>query len=172
MIVAGLLLMLKKDVDWIQPPSQRGVSTGQPVISMERLLDAARSVEGAGIDRWVDLDRVDFKPGKGMVKFVSESGMEVQVDTHTGTVLQVARRRSDVIEALHDGSYFADWTKLGLFLPVGVALLVLWCTGLYLFFLPHVKRWQKRRKRRARRAAMSQGAGSQRAGPVERRAAE
>ena len=34
-------------------------------------------------------------------------------------------RRSDLIESIHDGSYFGgDWTKLGLFLPAGIVLLL------------------------------------------------
>ena len=52
-------------------------------------------------------------------------------------MLQTAYRRSDLIESIHDGSFFAgDWTKLGLFLPSGIALLLLWLTGLWMFWLP------------------------------------
>ena len=90
----------------------------------------------------VETRRVDFKASKGG-RFVGQSCWEVRVDTTTGEVLQVADRRSDVIESIHDGGFFADWAKLYLFLPAGILLLLLWLTGLYLFFLPDVKRWQK-----------------------------
>lgn len=140
--------MLKKEVSWIQPPTVSGVSSQMPVLGLPELFAAAQSVEKAGLRTWADLDRVDIKPGKGVVKFVGENRWEVQVDTATGEVLQVAFRRSDLIESLHDGSFFAGWTKLFLFLPSGAILLVLWGTGLYLFFLPRVKNYQKHRAKR------------------------
>jgi hypothetical protein len=59
------------------------------------------------------------------------------VDLGTGKVLQVAYRRSDLIESIHDGSFIAgDWTKLGLFLPAGVALLLMCAGGLWMFWVP------------------------------------
>ncbi len=150
-IGTGILLMLKKDVDWIQPPSQKGVErTVIPVARFETLFEAAKSVPQAGIDHWTDLSRVDVKPGSGMVKFVSATNWEVQVDTHTADVLQVAYRRSDIIEAIHDGSFFTSWTKHYVFLPSAVILFVMWATGLYLFALPHLKRREKRKTRDAR----------------------
>ncbi|MEO9968508.1 MAG: PepSY-associated TM helix domain-containing protein [Hyphomonadaceae bacterium] len=148
MIGAGLLLMLKKEVSWIQPPTEHGISSEIPILSFEELFAAAQGVEEAGLGRWSDLARVDVKPDKGVIKFVGENRWEVQVDTATADVLQVAYRRSDLIESIHDGSFFAGWSKLYLFLPAGIVLLLLWGTGLYLFFLPHVKNYQKRRTKR------------------------
>lgn len=148
-IGAGLLLMLKKDVDWIQPPTQRG---GDPLSVPESRIDhlfaAVAALPEAGMGKWSDLDRVDIKPDKGIVKFIGHNRREVQLDLHTAEVLLVASRRSDLIESLHDGSFFAGWTKHYLFLPAGAVLLFLWLTGLWLFFLPHVKRWRRRRARR------------------------
>lgn len=150
MIGAGLLLMLKKELEWIQPPTRTGVDTDSvPTATFDTLFQAARSVPQAGIDSWLDLERVDVKPGKGVVKFVSASNWEVQVDTYSSKVVHVAYRRSDIIEQIHDGSYFADWVKLYIFFPTGIVLFVLWGTGIYLFFLPHVTRWRKKRRRRA-----------------------
>ncbi len=79
------------------------------------------------VDGWDDVNRLDVRPGRGVVKVWLHNGYEVQVDLGTGAVLQTAYRRSDLIESIHDGSFFAgDWTKLGLFLPDGdrVALLL------------------------------------------------
>lgn len=146
-IVSGLFLQLKKDVNWIQPPTQRGVEAALPQTSFEDMFAAAMSVQQAGIKSWEDLDRVDIKPNKGVIKFIAQSNWEVQVDTTTAEVLSYSYRRSDVIEAIHDGTWFANWTKLGLFLPAGIVLFLLWLTGIYLFFLPHYKKAQKRRKK-------------------------
>ena len=148
-IGAGILLMLKKDIDWLQPPTERGsVTTTVPTATMQQMFDAVTKVQEAGITHWTDLDRVDFKNDKGVAKFIATNNWEVQVDTSTAEVLGVAYRRSDIIEQIHDGSFFAEWAKLGLFLPTGIVLFVLWLTGMYLFFLPHYKKWQKSRKKK------------------------
>ena len=144
-IGAGLLLTLKKEIDWVQPPTVKGdVRDTIPSQSIENLFEIAKGDDRLAVSDWKDLSRVDFKPGKGVVKFVSINNWEMQIDTETGAVLQVAFRRSDIIESLHDGSFFADWVKLYIFFPSGVILLILWGTGIYLFFLPHIKRYQKR----------------------------
>nr|WP_297348385.1 PepSY domain-containing protein [uncultured Glaciecola sp.] len=151
MIGAGILLMLKKEVEWIQPSSISGTERQLvPMASMQNLFTAAKSVEQAEFTSWGELDRADLKPGKGIIKFVSATQWEVQVDTASAKVLKVAKRRSDIIESIHDGSYFADWMKLWLFLPVGIILFVLWLTGVYLFVLTEYKKAKQRKKLKVR----------------------
>ena len=84
------------------------------------------------------------------MKVQSKNSWEVQIATTTGEILQVAYRRSDFIEDLHDGSYFFGAAKIWIYLPVAILLLGLWCTGLFLFILPYWVKW--RRALRARRA--------------------
>jgi uncharacterized iron-regulated membrane protein len=149
MIGAGVLLMIKKEVEWIQPSSQKGVERQTvPMASLQDMFNAALTVEKAGFTNWEQLARADLKPGKGIIKFVSDTNWEVQVDTHTSEVLQVAQRRSDVIEAIHDGSYFANWVKLGIFLPAGIGLFILWVTGIYLFLSIELKKSKNKRRSR------------------------
>lgn len=148
--LAGIVLMLKKDVDWIQPPTMRGAVEAQvPAVSYETMMASAAAHPEAGITQWSDIDRIDMRVDRGIAKLRGKSGWEVQVDTRTGEVLHVAERRSDWIETIHDGSFFADWVKYYLFLPSGVLLVVMWATGVYLFLLP---RMAKRRKRGTRRS--------------------
>lgn len=134
-IATGLLLQVKKQVPWVQPVEQKG-TPGAPVVSLDALLQAARSVPEAGIQEWSDVDRMDVRPGKGLVKVIGKSRWEVQVDAASGAVLQTAFRRSDWLETLHDGSWFHPLAKLWLFLPSGVIVFGLWITGIYLFLLP------------------------------------
>lgn len=147
-IATGILLQFKKDAAWIQPPVVEGHG-GDPSVSFGCILKAVRSVPEAQIAGWEDIDRLDVRPGKGMVKVRSRSGWEVQVDTATGEILQSARRRSDLIEDIHDGSFFAGFSKHWIFLPAAVLLFGLWGTGLYIFFAPSISRlfgMQKNRK--------------------------
>ena len=143
-IATGIILQLKKEIAWVQPPTAKG-TTQEPAISFEQILQAARTVPEAKVHSWDDIDRLDVRPGKGMVKVRCVNRWEVQLDAATGDVLQVAYRRSDLIETIHDGSFFHEAAKLWLFFPSAIVLLVLWLTGVYLFFLPYYARWRKRR---------------------------
>ncbi len=142
-IGSGLVLQLKKDVDWIQPATIRGMDQ-PPSLSFAEILEIASSVEEAQIDSWDDIDRLDVRTDRGMLKVRAKNRWEVQLDTSSGEILQVAYRRSDLIETIHDGSFFHDYAKLGLFLPTAVVLFLMWATGVYLFVLPFISRRRKR----------------------------
>lgn len=147
LIGSGLLLQMKKHWGWVQPPEQRGTGS-VPVLDLEDILSRVKSVPGMGVATWDDVNRLDVRPGRGVVKVWLHNGHEVQVDLGTGEVLQTAYRRSDLIESIHDGSFFGgDWTKLGIFLPTGMVLLLLWGSGLWMFWQPIAAR-----KRRAGQA--------------------
>jgi uncharacterized iron-regulated membrane protein len=142
-ILTGLLLQVKKQVAWIQPPEKRG-SGEAPRIDFATLLNACRTALPEQVRDWGDINRIDVRPKRGLIKVTTKNHWEIQLDAGTGQVLQVAYRRSDIIEALHDGSWFSDTVRYGVFLPSGILLLLLWVTGIYLFFLPIFVRRRKR----------------------------
>lgn len=147
--VAGGFLMLKKEIEWIQPPTQRGVvEAAIPAASWEQILASVRAHPEAGISEWSDIDRIDLRVDRGIAKLRAKSGWEVQVDTANAKVLHVAYRRSDLIESIHDGSFFSDAVKLYVFLPTGILLIVMWGTGIYLFLLPRLSKTRSRRRAR------------------------
>ena len=148
-IVSGIVLQLKKVSPYIQPPTQRGAGT-EPAIGFERILEVARTVPEAEIESWEDVDQLDVRPGEGVVKVRCKNRYEVQIDPETAEILQVAVRRSDLIESIHDGSYFNDHFKLWVVLPAGIVLAMLVITGIYLFLLPYLVR--RKRVGRAGRA--------------------
>ena len=139
----------------MQPPERRSVAAA-PALALPDVLARARAVPAMGVTTWDDIERIDVRPDKGLVKVVSKTRWEVQLDAATGAVLQSAYRRSDLIESLHDGSWFHEGAKLGVFLPTALVVLGLWATGAYLFLLPIRTRRENHRKaaeRAARRAA-------------------
>lgn len=146
MITSGLLLQMKKHWGWVQPPERRGTGT-TPVLDLEGILASVKNDPALGVDGWDDVNRLDVRPDRGVVKVWLHSGWETQVDLGTGHILQTAYRRSDLIESIHDGSVFAgNWTKLGLFLPAGLVMFFLWLSGLWMFWVP----WSAKRRRRRR----------------------
>lgn len=150
--VTGVLLALKKDFDVLQPPSAEASAPGLPATPLDRLLAAVAAQPGRGKVGWRDVDRIDVRPRDGLAKLILNDRTEYQVDLHTLEVLQTGYRTSDFLETLHDFSFLGDWGKYLLSLPTGIALLVLWGTGAYMFIKPLLV---KRRKRRARALAAS-----------------
>ena len=145
-IGSGLLLQVKKEFDWIQPPTQRAPNA-YPTLSFERILQSASTVAEANIVTWEDIDRLDVRPNKGIIKVRGKNHWEIQLDAQSGDVLQVAYRRTDTIEAIHDGSWFFEGAKLWLFLPAAILLFVLWITGLVMLFTTLKSKYKKRHYR-------------------------
>ncbi|MEM9368979.1 MAG: PepSY-associated TM helix domain-containing protein [Planctomycetota bacterium] len=142
-LFSGVVLQLKKQSSWIQPATRQGTDQ-RPEITFARILEVAKTIPQAQVQSWNDIDRVDVRPGKGMLKVRCRNRCEVQLDANSGAVLQVAFRRSDLIESIHDGSIFGDVAKLGIFLPSAMVLIVLWGTGVYLFCLPYLAKRKRR----------------------------
>ncbi|VTR97679.1 PepSY domain-containing protein [Tuwongella immobilis] len=144
-LLTGLLLQVKKQVPWVQPIENRGTGKS-PTVEMAQILAICQSNPETGIQSWADINRLDIRPSKGLIKVATEANLEVQIDAGTGAILQIAVRRSDWIEALHDGSFFSNAVKYGIFLPSGILLLVMWLTGMILFVQPMWIRWRRKRQ--------------------------
>ncbi|GFD95506.1 hypothetical protein KUL156_36410 [Alteromonas sp. KUL156] len=148
-IASGLLLQVKKEIDWIQPPTQKvqHAENGIPSISFEKVLASVQLVPDANLKTWEDIDRLDVRPNKGIIKVRGNNHWEVQLDAQTGEVLQVAYRRTDTIEAIHDGSWFFEGAKLWVFLPAAVLLFMLWVTGLVMLTTTLKSKYRKQKYR-------------------------
>jgi hypothetical protein len=144
-LTSGILLQVKKQVTWVQPKTMKGVRGTPPTLTFDQILQAAKSVPEAEIKTWKDIDRLDVRPGKAVIKIRAENRWEIQIDHQSAKILQVDYRRSDIIESIHDGSFFHKHAKLWLFLPSAIVLLALWFTGLYMFILPFLNK-RKRKK--------------------------
>jgi uncharacterized iron-regulated membrane protein len=146
--MTGLMLGWKKHSGGIiLSKSYSGQSIDQknwlPVhVLHEKAVQAAR--ENISPDMSFELDRIDIRPDKGMVKFVfAESYWGVQLDCTTGETLHIERRSSDFIENLHDASYFDklfgtsyEQIKLVYTSVMGLALLTFTITGFWLWYGP------------------------------------
>lgn len=146
--VTGCLLQLRKQIAWVQPPEQRG-SVKTPQIELSHILESLKAHDSLAVDGWHHVNRLDVRPDKGIVKAWLKSNWEAQIDLGTGKILQVAYRRSDWIESIHDGSIFGDGVKLGIFFPAAIGLVLLWFGGVWMFIYPLMN---KRRVRKAKLA--------------------
>lgn len=142
-------MALKKDIDILQPPTQKGVSTELATwLPMDMLAQLAQKalLEQHPAEKTNKIDRMDVRPSKGIVKVLFKKGnWEVQLDGKTGVVKSIAKRHSDWIEALHDGSIISDGFKLISMNFIGFGLIFMIATGLWLWYGP--KRYRVLKKR-------------------------
>lgn len=150
----GLLLGWKKHSGGlILPKSHKGTSTNLadwlPIDSLHK--NACQFLhDSVNENLKLDLERIDIRPQKGMVKFVFlDHFWGIQIDGATGKLLHIERRNSDFIENIHDGSimdYFFETEdeqlKLGYTTIMGLALLLFSITGFWLWYGP--KRLKKK----------------------------
>jgi len=135
------------------PKSYTGTSTDLkdwlPIDSLHKISDSI-ILDSVSADLSLELERIDMRKDKGMLKFVYIDGFYgIQLDGATGKLLHIERRRSDFIENLHDGSildYFFETTseqiKLVYTSVMGLSLLTFTVTGFWLWYGP--KRMRKR----------------------------
>ena len=152
--VTGLLLGIKKP-SGLLAPTQKGasadLSTWLPVNTLK--LKAEKYLQDSiSRDLSTNLDRLDIRPDKGIVKFIyKDHYWGLQLDGTTGQLLSIERRNSDFIEALHDGSIMDDLLgtsdeqiKASYMVITGLSLLLLIISGLWLWYGPRRLRKQKR----------------------------
>lgn len=153
--ITGLLLGWKKNTGGlILPKSYEGSSTDMkdwlPIDSLHR--NACKILrDSVSPAMSLELERIDFRPDKGMVKFVFiDDYMGIQLDCATGALLHIEKRRSDFIENIHDGSILdylfntkKEQFKLVYTSVIGLSLFTFTVTGFWLWFGP------KRMRRRA-----------------------
>lgn len=147
--LTGIFLALKKQSDWIQPPTQKGatkeLSNWLPIDSIAFLATQAFQAQHPSEGN-VRIDRIDVRPSKGIAKVLLDQGWwEVQIDGQSGAVKSIARRHSDWIEALHDGSIISETFKLISMNLLGFGLLLMTITGLWLWYGPKYFRKYKQK---------------------------
>lgn len=148
--LTGIFLALKKDFSTLQPSTQKGVSKN--LTEWKSLAELSQLAEKAFYETYPDqkensISRMDVRPSKGVVKVLFDKGYwEVQIDGSSGEVKSIARRHADWIEALHDGSIVSHLFKLITMNVLGIGLLIMLCTGLWLWYGPRRFRKLKRGK--------------------------
>lgn len=153
--VTGILLGIKKQTGLLAP-TQKGISADLanwlPIDSLENI--AIRVLhDSVAADLSPEIDRIDIRPQKGMVKFVFKHHYNgLQLDGTTGRLLLKEKRKSDFIEHLHDGSILdkllntgSDGVKITYTLIMGLSLFMLILSGMWLWYGP--KRLRKTRKK-------------------------
>ena len=150
--ITGVLLALKKEINILQPPTQKGISKNlSDWKSLAEISSLAEKIfhKTYPLQKENTVSRLDVRPSKGIVKVLFENeNWEVQVDGKSGEIKSIARRHSDWIEALHDGSIISDGFKLVSMNFLGIGLLMLITSGIWLWYGPRRLRKQRKQNKR------------------------
>jgi len=143
--ITGILLSWKKNVDLLQPPEQKGISSDLTQwVSVESIVQSATHAVDSVLGRTIEVDKLDVRPSKGIIKVLFKEGYwEVQVDGTTGKSLSVMQRHTDWIEQVHDGSIINDFVKLTYSNIIGWGILILALSGFWLWYGPKVVKKMK-----------------------------
>jgi uncharacterized iron-regulated membrane protein len=154
--LSGFLLGWKKHSAGIMlPKSYIGTSTNlEEWLSVDQLHKLACKIlhDSVSANLSIELDRIDIRKDKGIVKFLFVDGFwEIQLDGSTGKLLNIQKRYSDIIEKIHDAS-LADYLlntsdgqiKLVYTSVTGIALFLFSVTGFWLWYGPKRIRRQHR----------------------------
>jgi uncharacterized iron-regulated membrane protein len=140
----GVLLGLKKPLELL-PPTEKGESKyADQWLSINELMEVAKKEIGKVADPTLEIDRMDIRPDKGIVKIIfKDSFQEIQLDMSSGGLVSTGIRHSDWIEKLHDGSildFLGKWknepSKQIYSTIIGLALILLSISGFYLWINP------------------------------------
>jgi hypothetical protein len=153
----GFLLGWKKKTGLLAP-TQEGVSINPAEwLTIDSLHKLAIRYLHDSVDAGLsaELDRIDLRPSKGIVKFVfANHYWGLQIDCANGDLLFIDKRKSDFIEDIHDGTILDkifgtdEKSMLGYTTIMGISLFMLTATGFWLWYGPKRLRKSKKAKRK------------------------
>lgn len=142
--LTGVLLGWKKQAN-LTPPTQKGANAdARQWLLMDSIQTIALRFASDSLGFRDEIDRLDIRPGKGIVKVVfSRNYTEIQLDLTTGKVLSTQKRWNDVIEQIHDGSIVdhflqteGDPVKTTYTTLTSLGLMLLAFSGFWLWYNP------------------------------------
>lgn len=146
--ITGILLSLKKDVEFLQPASRPAkVVPLEDWLHLNDLAERGRTALDDSLQTGkVNIDRLDVRPEKGLVKIRFENDWEVQVEGSSGKILHVGKRNADWIERIHDGSIISHSFKLISMNLLGFGVIFLVLTGFWLWYGPKLVKRSRLKK--------------------------
>lgn len=136
--LTGILLNHKRPLGLMPDVDHKPSGSFESALPLAEL--ARRAEAAVGPAAAAGIDRMDVRPGDGLVKvrFDDRTVLEVDVDLNTGQILHVGERNDVFLEKLHSGEIFGDgWVLLSDASAVMLILLLL--TGYWLWLFPRAR---------------------------------
>ncbi len=147
--LTGFFLAMKSRFGWIRPEAQSGTeyaSTAE-LAPIHVVLDAAFSAGFEEVKTVEDIDRLELHAEDRIWKVLSkENYREIQIDGVTGEILSRGQRNDQLLEQLHDFSFFSDTLHDWVLPLIAFALFILSLSGVIMYLVPVFRRWKFNRK--------------------------
>ena len=137
--LTGILLNHKRPLGLMPDVPNESPGTLAQSLPVAELAARAERAVAPGVAA-AGIDRMDLRPGDGLVKvrFDDRDVHEVTVDLASGRVLHVGLRNDVFLEKLHSGEIFGDgWTLLSDVAAIALAILVI--SGYWLWLYPRTR---------------------------------
>lgn len=142
-LATGVILQIKRWIPGIQPESKKSLalsSTPSTLQTLPQLFTTAASVPEAEIGSWSDIHMIDIRPELGVARVRAQNDIEVQIDLHDGRILHSGKRLTGTLIEIHEGAFFGQWIRNGIFLPTAVLSLFFILSGVFLLKTYYLRR--------------------------------
>ena len=149
--ITGFLLALKGQFSAIKVPTQKGtqIASNQEILPPVAVLEVVFALGISELAKPQQIDRLELHLSKNIYKITSNEGYhEIQLDAATGKVLSIGKRNDQLLEDIHDLSFFNPAFRIWVLPVIATLLFALGTTGLYIYFNPIVRRIQFNRSKR------------------------
>jgi len=123
--VTGVVLLLRNQFEYLQP----SVVKSEPVEGSQ-LLTFESITEEFGKDK---IEQIIYRPQKNSMVVRLSDDTEVQIHPQTGDVLKSAKRRTNFLIELHQGSWMGAFGQLGIHVLTGLGLCFLIISGIIIY---------------------------------------
>lgn len=123
--VTGIVLLVRNQFEFLQPATVKS----EPV-SGSQLLTFESIAEEFGKDK---IEQIIYRPGRNSMVVRLNDDTEVQIHPQTGDVLKTAKRRTNFIIELHQGSWMGAFGQLGVHMITGFGLFFLIISGIIIY---------------------------------------
>ena len=141
--ITGFLLAIKSQASWMRPTSHKGevLTDYLAAIGPGHAMQSAFNLNDPRLKTPDDIDRLEYRVKDNLYKVLSKTGcLEVQVCGETAKVLGTGQRNDQLVEDLHDFSFFADALHTWGLPAIAVGLFALSVTGICMYATPVIRR--------------------------------
>lgn len=122
--ITGIILQLRAEFEYIQPKSVKVEWEDRPIVSMESL------IQKFGKE---NIDQVIWRPSKISLVIRLKGNMEAHIHPWTGEILKEAKRRTNILIELHQGSWMGKFGQYFIHFMTGIGLFFLTLSGLLIY---------------------------------------
>lgn len=142
-LVTGIILSTRAFNVWVQPQSVLldKINDQKLTITLEEILEQAKTIPAAQIQEWKDVSQIDIRPDRGNIRIRSrQTDWEIQIDGLQKKVISDGPRKFSTLVAIHEGAYFGSFIRYGIFFTSALGVFLLTASGMVILYYHYSKK--------------------------------